>query len=78
MNGDVTTLGRGGSDTTAVALGAALKAGGVEIYTDVDGILTTDPRVYPEAVTVSELTYEEAGELSAEGARVLHPRRPSA
>ncbi|MHB2016359.1 MAG: aspartate kinase, partial [Candidatus Xenobia bacterium] len=72
--GDVTTLGRGGSDTTAVALGCALQAGGVVIYTDVDGVLTADPRVLPEARTLPEVTYEEAGELSIEGARVLHPR----
>ncbi len=73
-DGDVTTLGRGGSDTTAVALGAALQGAGVVIYTDVDGILTGDPKLYPQARTVAEVTYEEAGELSVEGAKVLHPR----
>ena len=72
--GDVTTIGRGGSDTTAVALGIALRAARVEIFTDVDGVLTADPRVVPEAVSISPVTFEEAAELAFKGAGVLHPR----
>lgn len=72
--GDITTLGRGGSDTTAVALGAALKAELVEIFTDVDGVMTADPRVVPEARTLKNVTYQEVCELAHEGAKVLHPR----
>lgn len=72
--GDITTLGRGGSDTTAVALGAALKAEYVEIFTDVDGVMTADPRVVPEARTLKTVTYQEVCELAHEGAKVLHPR----
>ncbi|HVG65886.1 MAG TPA: aspartate kinase [Actinomycetota bacterium] len=68
---DVTTLGRGGSDTTAVALAAALGAGVCEIYTDVDGVYTADPRVVPEARKLHMVSYEEMLELSACGARVL-------
>jgi aspartate kinase len=71
---EITTLGRGGSDTTAVALAVALGATGCEIYTDVDGILTTDPRVVPEARLLPHITYEEMLELAAVGARVMHPR----
>ena len=71
---DVTTLGRGGSDTTAVALAAALKASVCEIYTDVDGVFTTDPRVVPRASRVPYITYEEMLELAAVGAKVLHLR----
>ncbi|HLQ60591.1 MAG TPA: aspartate kinase, partial [Candidatus Acidoferrales bacterium] len=71
---DVTTLGRGGSDTTAVALAAALGAELCEIYTDVDGILTADPQVVPEARLLKRILYEEILELAAVGARVLHPR----
>ncbi|MDO5296705.1 MAG: aspartate kinase [bacterium] len=70
----VATLGRGGSDTTAVALGAALQAEKVEIYTDVDGIMTADPRCVGEAKVLDSLTYMEVGEMAREGARVLHPR----
>ncbi|MFH1145125.1 MAG: aspartate kinase [Candidatus Eisenbacteria bacterium] len=72
--GDVTTIGRGGSDTTAVALGVALHAERVEIYTDVDGVLTADPRSVPAAARVSPVTFEEAAELAFKGAAVLHPR----
>lgn len=72
--GDIVTLGRGGSDTTAVALGVALKAAAVEIYTDVEGVMTVDPRVYAGAELISQLTYEELGELAVEGAKVMHPR----
>jgi aspartate kinase len=71
---DVTTLGRGGSDTTAVALAAALQANVCEIYTDVDGVFSTDPRVVPKARQVPFITYEEMLELAAVGAKVLHLR----
>lgn len=71
---DITTLGRGGSDTTAVALAAALKADACEIYTDVEGIYTADPRVVPNAKKLREITYEEMLELATLGARVLHNR----
>lgn len=71
---DVTTLGRGASDTTAVALAAALDAGYCEIYSDVDGVFTADPRVVPAAKPVAELSYEEMLELAANGAKILHLR----
>ncbi|MEV8337645.1 aspartate kinase [Leucobacter sp. NPDC077196] len=71
---DITTLGRGGSDTTAVALAAALGADVCEIYTDVDGIFTTDPRVVPLARKIDAITAEEMLELAASGAKVLHLR----
>ncbi|HEV1997234.1 MAG TPA: aspartate kinase [Candidatus Dormibacteraeota bacterium] len=71
---DVTTLGRGGSDTTAVALAAALKAEECEINTDVPGILTADPRVVPEARLLATISYDEMIELASLGARVMHPR----
>jgi len=71
---DVTTLGRGGSDTTAVALAAALNADKCEIYTDVDGIYSADPRIAPKARQVPFTTYEEMLELAANGAKVLHLR----
>jgi aspartate kinase len=71
---EVTTLGRGGSDTTAVALAAALKAGSCEIYTDVDGIFTADPRLVKTARKLSHIQYDEMLELAAVGARVIHPR----
>ena len=70
---DVTTLGRGGSDTTAVALAAALKAEECEINTDVRGILTADPRVVPEARLLATISYDEMIELASLGARVMHP-----
>ena len=72
--GDITTLGRGGSDTTAVALAAALDADVCEIYTDVDGIYTTDPRVVSRARKINSITSEEMLELAASGAKVLHLR----
>lgn len=72
--GDLTTLGRGGSDTTAAVLGVALGSDMVEIYTDVDGIKTADPRIVPEAVTLGRVTYTEAIELAHLGAKVIHPR----
>ena len=71
---EITTLGRGASDTTAVALAAALKAERAEIYTDVEGIYTADPRLVPEARKWPEISYEEMLELAAYGATVMHPR----
>jgi len=71
---DVTTLGRGGSDTTAVALAAALDADVCEIYTDVDGVFSADPRVVPSARKLKTVTYDEMLELAASGAKVLHLR----
>ncbi|XGB43319.1 MAG: aspartate kinase [Nodosilinea sp. LVE1205-7] len=71
---EITTLGRGGSDTSAVALAAALHADLCEIYTDVPGILTTDPRLVPEARLMTEITSDEMLELASLGAQVLHPR----
>src|SRR6476469_3541549 len=71
---NITTLGRGGSDTTAVALAAVLRADACEIYTDVDGVYTTDPRVVPEARRVSRISYDEMLELASLGAGVMHSR----
>jgi aspartate kinase len=71
---DITTLGRGGSDTTAVALAAALEADVCEIYTDVDGVFTADPRIVPNARRLDTVTYEEMLELAASGAKILHLR----
>ncbi|MBF2003556.1 MAG: aspartate kinase [Synechococcales cyanobacterium M58_A2018_015] len=71
---EITTLGRGGSDTSAVALAAALRADCCEIYTDVPGILTTDPRIVPDARLMDEITSDEMLELASLGAKVLHPR----
>ncbi|RIK16340.1 MAG: aspartate kinase [Acidobacteria bacterium] len=71
---DVTTLGRGGSDTTAVALAAALDAAVCEIYTDVDGLYTADPRIVPSARRVTRITIEETLEMAAHGAKILHLR----
>ena len=73
-NGNITTLGRGGSDTTAVALAAALKADECQIYTDVDGVYTTDPRIVPEARRLDRITYEEMLEMASLGAKVLQIR----
>ncbi|EPZ41629.1 aspartate kinase [Alicyclobacillus acidoterrestris] len=73
-NGNITTLGRGGSDTSAVALAAALHADICEIYTDVDGVYTTDPRVVQAARKLTEVSYDEMLELANLGAQVLHPR----
>lgn len=72
--GEVTTLGRGGSDTSAVALAAALGAGRCDIYTDVEGVYTTDPRIVPTASRLAQISYEEMLELARVGANVLHPR----
>jgi aspartate kinase len=71
---DITTLGRGGSDTTAVALAAGLGAEVCQIYTDVDGVYTADPRFVPEAYQLPEIGYEEMLELATYGAKVMHPR----
>jgi len=71
---DVTTLGRGGSDTTAVALAAGLEAEVCQIYTDVEGVYTADPRLVPEAQRLAEIGYEEMLELASYGAKVMHPR----
>ena len=73
-DGEVTTLGRGGSDTTATALGVALRAECVEIYTDVEGVMTVDPKIVPEARLISAITYFEVEELANNGAKVVHPR----
>ncbi|MBS3968815.1 MAG: aspartate kinase [Clostridia bacterium] len=72
--GEVTTLGRGGSDTTAAALGVALSAEAVEIYTDVDGVKTADPRLVNNSKTLEQVTYSEVCQLAHEGAKVVHPR----
>jgi len=73
-DGEITTLGRGGSDTSAVALAAALNAQRCDIYTDVEGVYTTDPRVVPNASRLDVISYEEMLELAHAGANVLHPR----
>ena len=73
-DGEITTLGRGGSDTSAVAIAAALNAERCDIYTDVEGVYTTDPRVVPKATRLDEISYEEMLELAHAGANVLHPR----
>ncbi len=73
-DGEVTTLGRGGSDTSAVALAVAFKAKRCDIYTDVDGVFTTDPRLVKEASKLDYISYEEMIELASLGAKVLHPR----
>jgi len=72
-SGEVTTLGRGGSDYSAAIIGAALTAARIEIWTDVSGILTTDPRICPKAQRIAELSFHEATELACFGAKVLHP-----
>lgn len=71
--GEITTLGRGGSDTTAAAVGGALRAEVVEIYTDVDGVKTADPRLVPEARTLTVTTYDEIAQMAHYGAKVVHP-----
>jgi aspartate kinase len=73
-NGNITTLGRGGSDTTAVAVAAALKADECQIYTDVDGVYTTDPRIVPDARRLAKITFEEMLELASLGSKVLQIR----
>ena len=74
VDGDITTLGRGAGDTSAVAIGVALRAQMVEIYTDVDGVMTADPRVEPHARRLDTVTYREIVEMAHLGARVIHPR----
>ena len=73
-NGDVTTIGRGGSDTSASALGAALNAECIDIFTDVDGIMTADPRIAENARPLSVVTYTEVCNMAYQGAKVIHPR----
>ncbi len=73
-DGEITTLGRGGSDTSAVAIAAAMKADRCDLYTDVEGVYTTDPRVVPNASRLEEVSYDEMLELAHAGAGVLHPR----
>ncbi|MBQ7530074.1 aspartate kinase [bacterium] len=72
--GEIVTLGRGGSDTTAVAIGAALQAERVDIFTDVEGIMTADPRLVDTSKVMDNISYMEIGEMANEGAKVLHPR----
>ena len=74
VSGDITTLGRGGSDTSAVAISVALDAKECQIYTDVDGVYTTDPRISPDAKKIDNITTEEMLELSSQGSKVLQPR----
>lgn len=73
-DGDITTLGRGGSDTSAAALGAALQAEWIDIFTDVNGVMTADPRIVSDARPLSVLTYNEICNLAYQGAKVIHPR----
>ncbi|MEG0855691.1 MAG: aspartate kinase [Terrisporobacter sp.] len=73
-DGEITTLGRGGSDTSAVALGKALGCETVQIYTDVDGIMTADPRIEPDAKILDYVDYEEVFQMAEKGAKVIHPR----
>lgn len=74
VQGNMTTLGRGGSDTTAAALGAAVNAESVEIYTDVEGIMTADPRIVEQAKILNKISYGEVCQLAHQGAKVIHPR----
>lgn len=74
QNGDITTIGRGGSDTSAAALGAALKAEVIDIFTDVEGIMTADPRIAENARPLSVVTYTEVCNMAYQGAKVIHPR----
>lgn len=73
-DGQITTLGRGGSDTTASALGVALDAEAIDIYTDVEGIMTADPRIVEDARTIDTVTYNEICQMAYQGAKVIHPR----
>ncbi len=72
--GDITTLGRGGSDTTAALLGSALRAEAIEIYTDVDGVMTADPRLVPEAKVIPDASYNEVFQMADHGAKVIHAK----
>jgi aspartate kinase len=74
IDDEFTTLGRGGSDITGTVLGEALKAEAIEIYTDVDGIMTADPRIVPEAKVIEEISYNEVFQFADQGAKVIHPR----
>ena len=74
QDGVVTTVGRGGSDYTATILGVALQADEVWIWTDVDGIMTTDPKIVPAARMLPQLSYQEAAEMAIFGAKAMHPR----
>jgi aspartate kinase len=74
MDNDFTTLGRGGSDITGSVLGEALKAEAIEIYTDVDGIMTADPRIVPDAKVIERISYNEVFQFADQGAKVIHPR----
>ncbi len=74
QNGETTTVGRGGSDYTATIVGAALEADEVWIWTDVDGLMTSDPKIVPEAKTIPEISFQEATELTVFGAKAMHPR----
>ncbi len=74
VDGEITTLGRGGSDYSAAILGAAVEADEIQIWTDVDGVMTANPRLVPDARTVPRLSYDEALELASFGAEVLHPK----
>ena len=74
LSGNITSLGRGGSDTTAVAIAAAIEAERCDIYTDVDGVFSTDPNIVPEAKKINKLAFEEMLEMSSTGAKVLHTR----
>lgn len=74
LTGEITTLGRGGSDTTAAAIGAALGAEAVEIFTDVEGVMTADPRLVGEAHILDVVTYQEVAQLAYQGAKIIHPR----
>ncbi|NLV75546.1 MAG: aspartate kinase [Tissierellia bacterium] len=73
-SGEITTLGRGGSDITAVALGKALKCSHVEIFTDVDGIMTADPNIVPDAKVLKRMCYSEVYQLAEDGAKIIHPK----
>lgn len=74
VDGDITTLGRGGSDTTAAIIGEALKCESVEIYTDVDGVMTADPKLVPDASVINTLCYDEIYQMAKDGAKVVHPK----
>ena len=74
MDGSITTLGRGGSDTSAAAFGVAVDAEKVEIYTDVDGVMTADPRIVSDAKIIKQISYDEIREMAHQGAKVIHPR----
>ena len=74
VSGEITTLGRGGSDTTAAVLGKALAAETIEIYTDVDGIMTADPHIVSNASVIRHITYSEIFQIADQGAKIIHPK----